>query len=240
MFGKVKKLLLALVLTGSFAVATPARAGIPVIDGANLAQQIQQVFAWAQQYVQMLQQINQMRAAYQAITGGRGMEGLMYLSNAARNYLPPDYNEMLNVVNNASVTYSALSSQMQGIMNSNAVLNPGQLAALSTQAQQAVNQGRQAAAMLEMLTRQAQQNTSQRMTNMQGMITAIGTASDDKAIQDLQGRIAAEQAMLITDQTKLQALYQMAQAQEMQRQQRVRENASLGFGTTAVQMVFPQ
>jgi type IV secretion system protein VirB5 len=229
---RLKRLFVALLLAGSLGMATPARAGIPVIDFANLAQAIQQVIAWAQQYQQMAQQISQLRQtyvqlqqAYAAITGGRGMEALMPLSAAARNYLPSDYNQMLDVVNNASVTYSALASQMQGIMNSRAVLNPGQLAALSTQAQQAVNQGRRAAAMLDMLTHQAQQNSSQRFTDLQGLITAIGGAGDDKAVQDLQARIGAEQAMSVNEQTKLQALYQMAQAQDMQRQQANREGA---------------
>jgi type IV secretion system protein VirB5 len=53
----------------------------------------------------------------------------------------------------------------------------------------------------------------------------IGVAGDDKAIQDLQGRIGAEQTMLTTEQTKLQALYQFAQAQELQREQVAREGA---------------
>lgn len=232
MVHKIRSVGVALLFAGSLGVATPSRAGIPVIDFANLAQAIQQVISWAQQYQQMAQQINQLRQtyaqlqqAYAAITGGRGMEALMPLSAAARNYLPSDYGQMLEVVNNASVTYSGLASQMQRIMNSRAVLSPDQLGALSAQAQQAVNQGRRAAAMLDMLTQQAQQNSSQRFTDLQGLINAIGGAADDKAVQDLQARIVAEQAMTINEQTKLQAMYQMAQAQDMQRQQTNREGA---------------
>lgn len=246
MFHKLKRVCVVLLLTGSLGLSTPARAGIPVIDFANLAEAIQQVISWAQQYQQMAQQIGQLhqtyvqlQRAYAAITGGRGMEALMPLTAAARNYLPPDYDEMLDVVNNASVTYSALSSQMQSILNSRAVLSPGKLGSLSAQAQHVVNQGRRAAAMLDMLTQQAQRNSSQRFTDLQGLITAIGGASDDKAVQDLQARIAAEQAMSINEQTKLQAMYQMAHAQDMQRQQRVRENAASSFGATELQLVFP-
>lgn len=235
---KLRQAVAVMMLFGSLSVAGPARAGIPVIDVANLTQAIQQVLAWAQQYQQMMQQIGQMQAAYNAITGGRGMEALLPMTNLARNYLPPDYSEMLNVMNNASVTYSALASQVQGIVNSNAVLSPAQIGALSSQAQQAINQGRQAAAMLEMMTRQAQQTSSQRFGSMQGLISAIGGASDDKAIQDLQGRIAAEQAMLINEQTKLQAMYQMAQAQELRRQQQEREKAASSVGVE-IALAFP-
>ena len=45
--------------------ALPARAGIPVIDGSNLAQQIQQVLSWGQQAQQMIDQINKLQQQYQ-------------------------------------------------------------------------------------------------------------------------------------------------------------------------------
>ena len=63
------------------------------------------------------------------------------------------------------------------------------------------------------------------------MISAIGGASDQKAALDLGTRIAAEQAMLQNEQTKLQGLYQVAQSQEWARQQRVREQAIVDQGS---------
>jgi type IV secretion system protein VirB5 len=38
------------VLVMGLSLSSPARAGIPVIDVSNLAQAIQQVLAWGQQY----------------------------------------------------------------------------------------------------------------------------------------------------------------------------------------------
>ena len=46
----MKKLLRILALVTGLFSGGQAFAGIPVIDGANLAQAIQQVMAWAQQY----------------------------------------------------------------------------------------------------------------------------------------------------------------------------------------------
>lgn len=221
------------VLVMGLSLPSPARAGIPVIDVSNLAQAIQQVLAWGQQYQQMVQQIGQLQRAYAAITGGRGMEAIMTLTPLARNYLPPDAAELANVMNNASVTYSVMAGQIQGIINSGRVLSNGQMGGMSGQAQQAINMGRQSAALLETIARTAQQNSSQRLLNQQQLINAIGVATDDKAIQDLQGRIAAEQAMLVTDQTKLQAMYQFVQAQELQRQQQNREGAVNQIGSQA-------
>ena len=112
-------------------------------------------------------------------------------------------------------------------------MSNGQVSGMSGQAQQVINLGRQSAALLETISREAQRNSSQRMASQQQLITAIGGASDDKAIQDLQGRIAAEQAMLTVDQTKLQAMYQLAQAQELQRRQMAREGAVDQLGRQA-------
>ena len=57
------------------------------------------------------------------------------------------------------------------------------------------------------------------------------SASDQKAILDLQARIAAEQGMLQNEQTKLNVLYQTAQAEEWAREQRAREQAIADVGS---------
>jgi type IV secretion system protein VirB5 len=84
--------------------------------------------------------------------------------------------------------------------------------------------------MVSSLTQSAYQNTSQRFAALQGLIAMIGAAGDTKAIQDLQSRLNAEQAMLTNEQTKLQALYQVAQADQLVQQQQVREQVILGHG----------
>ena len=207
-----------------------ARAGIPVIDVANLAQAIQQVLSWVQQYQQMVQQLQGQAQQISAITGGRGMESLMPMTNVARNYLPPDYAQLMQAVNGASATYAGLSGQIQSITAANAVLTGPQLGAMTPQMRRVVEDGRKSAAMLSAMTGSAQQNTSQRFASLQQLISQIGAAGDDKAIQDLQGRIVAEQAMLTNEQNKMQALYQTAQAQQLAQQQRVREQVVSGHG----------
>ena len=249
MFLKLKKVVIAMVAVCSLGMAsTPARAGIPVIDVANLAQAIQEVIAWGQQYAQMAQQYtqlvqtyNQLQQSYAAITGGRGMEALAPMTNLARNYLPPDYAELANVMNNTSTTYSGLASQVQGIITSKSVLSAGQVASLSPQAQQLVDSGRKAGALLQTIATGAQQSQSNRFATLDALRAQIGAAADDKAIQDLQGRIATEQMMLTIEQSKNQALYEQVRAQEMQRQQMIRENMSASFGstTTAFNVTFP-
>jgi type IV secretion system protein VirB5 len=227
----MRKFILAFVVALSASIVPmSARAGIPVIDVANLAQAIQQVLAWAQQYQQMVQQLQQMQQQYAAITGGRGMEALLPMTNAARNYLPPDYAQLMQAVNGASATYAGLSGQVQSIAAANAVLTNAQLGTMTPQMRQAVEQGRKSAAMLSAMTQTSQQNSSQRFAALQQLIAQIGAAGDDKAIQDLQGRIGAEQAMLTNEANKMQALYQMAQADQLVQAQRRREAAIQGVG----------
>ena len=204
--------------------------GIPVIDVAAVANLIQQITYWQQQISAMTNQLNQLQQTYNSMTGGRGMETLLNMSNLQRNYLPPDYAELMNVVNGASGTYAGLSSQLQAVMSANAVLSGVQMSALSPQQRQTVESGRKAAAMLASFTQSAYQNTSQRFSALQGLINMIGSATDPKAIQDLQGRVQAEQTMLTNEQSKLQSLFQVAQSEQWAQQQRVREQVIQGHG----------
>ena len=91
----LKKLLGAFALVFGLAAGNPAHAGIPVIDGANLAQAIQQVTAWAQQYQQMVEQIEQMQQAYNNLNGVRNM-GSLVNNPVSRKYLPDDYQTILS------------------------------------------------------------------------------------------------------------------------------------------------
>lgn len=228
----LRRSLLGFVVTAFLAIApTQARAGIPVIDATAVANLIEQISYWQQQITAMSNQLAQLRQTYGAMTGGRGMESLAAMTNQQRNYLPTDYAELMGVVNGASGSYAGLSSRVQSVMSANAVLSGAQLGAMDPQQRQMVEAGRKSAALLASVTQTAYQNTSQRFAALQGLIGMIGAAGDTKAIQDLQGRINAEQTMLTNEQTKLQTLYQVAQAEQWSQQQRVREQVIQGHGS---------
>lgn len=231
----------ALMLSVQVGVTTPARAGIPVVDTAEIAASLQQLQSWIMQYYQMYQQINQLRAAYNAITGGRGMDAVLPVTMVARNYLPPDKAALMNAVGGMSVMYPAMSAQIQAIKNTNAVMNPGQLLSLTSQAQSIVQTARSTGAMLESIASETQRMQTQRFSDLDTLRTTIGFAPDQKAIQDLQARIAAEQTQISSDQIKTEAMYQLAHARELQREQMVRESSATMFGSSSTMrhMVFP-
>lgn len=230
--------LLAIFLAATaFVAPLHAKAGIPVIDFAAIANLIQQVMYWQQQISAMQKQYDQLKDSkdqltqtHNAMTGPRGMEQLLPTSDVARNYLPPSYGELASMLNGSSAGYTGLSSQVQSIMKANSILSGTQMDALSPELRQIVEQGRQSAAMLNGMTQNAYQNTSQRFSALQLLINHIATAQDPKAIQDLQARIQAEQNMLTNEQTKLQSLYQIARAEEVAQRQRTREQVISGHG----------
>jgi type IV secretion system protein VirB5 len=200
-----------------------------VIDAGAIAQLIQQIQTLNQQLSTARDQLTQARDEFRSITGGRGMEQL--LGGTARNYLPPNWAELQSVLQGATSSYGALSASVQSVTNANAVLTAEQVAALSPEERQQLEAARRSAAMLQVLAREALATTSARFTSIQQLINAIPAATDQKAILDLQARIGAEQSMLQNEHTKLDVLYQAAQAEEWARRQRVREQAIADIGS---------
>jgi type IV secretion system protein VirB5 len=209
-----------LVLAGLLAGLPAANAQIPVIDIASVTQLITQLQALEQQLSTARNQLAQAQNEYQSMTGPRGMQGL--LAGTPRNYLPPDWATLQRALS-GSGGYPALSRDFAGALNGAAVLSPQQLAALSPAAASQLQAERQSAALLQSLSHEALANSSGRFAAIQNLIDTIGRAADQKAILELQARIAAEQGMLANEHTKLQVLYQAAQAQEWADAQRARE-----------------
>jgi type IV secretion system protein VirB5 len=134
-------------------------------------------------------------------------------------------------VNQTGNAYPALAAGVLNNLNANAVLSPAQVAMLSGAQQAQLLADRQTVALLEATVQQALSTTSTRFASLQQLIGAIGTAQDAKASADLQARIAAEQGMVANDQSKLQVLYQAAQAQAWIQQQSTREQAIASIGS---------
>lgn len=195
-----------------------AHAQWAVIDVGAIAQLVQEV-QQMQQAVQTAQnQLAQAQTEYQSITGARGMQNL--LSGITRNYLPASWSQFS----------TSLAGPIQATVNTNAVLTATQIAALSPAERQQLNAARSNAALLQVAAQQAYANASNRFSSIQQLINAISAARDQKGILDLQARIQAEHGMLQNDATKLNVLYQAAQAQEWARNQTAREQLVAGVG----------
>lgn len=220
-------LVAVLALVGALAMPT-ARAQMAVIDVAAIRQFIQQIAALRQQLTTARDQLTTAREELQSTRGPRGMDQL--LGNEARNYLPRDWQELESTLRQASATFGALGRETNTIERSNAVLDDATLSRYSPREREIILAERRRAASLQAMTRQSLAATSQRFESISGLVTAIRSATDQKAILDLSARIEVEQAMLANEQTKLQSLQRMAEAEAALRAQRVREASAAGVG----------
>lgn len=220
---------LPMVLALTFGFARPAAAQWAVIDVAAIAQAVQEYVTLQEQLTTIRDQLSQARDQYAALTGRRGMERL--LSGTARNYLPSDWSELAAAMEGAGGAYGGLATSAASFVTANSVLPPAILARLSPNERLHLDAARRSIAIQQALADQALRATSSRFASLQQLIDAIPGASDPKAIMDLQARIAAEQSMLANENSKLQLLYQAAQAEMLAQRQRRREQAIADIGS---------
>ncbi len=219
---------LALLFLMGLGVTRQASAQWVVVDPTALTQLLIQVQQISQEITLAEQTLNQAQQAYSAITGVRGMQNL--LSGTNRNYLPANWSQLSGALTGSGGAYAALGSDVTATVNRNAILTGAQLAQFSPSAVQALTQRRQALALREALARAALSNLSDRFSSLQTLIAAIATASDQKAILDLQARVGSEQSMLANDHSKLTTLYQAAQVAADTERERADEKAIADIG----------
>lgn len=212
----------------SIAVTPSVRAQWAVIDVPAIAQLVEEVQTTQQQLATARQQLQSAQQGLEAITGNRGMEGL--LGNTARNYLPSNWAQLTGVLQGRTSGYAGLSVDVQSVIAANTVLSPRRLSKLSEADQQQIQAMRRWNALQQAMAEEALSNTSNRFASLQSLITAISTAADQKAILDLQARIGAELGMLQNEQIKLQVLHEVVQAQESSIRQQTREHVIDGHG----------
>jgi type IV secretion system protein VirB5 len=226
-----KVTLLAAVLPVLMLAPAAAHAQFAVIDVASVTQLVEQAQTLSQQLTAAQQQLQQAQALYRSTTGNRGMEQL--LGAVPRNYLPSDWAQLAAAARGGSGARGALAADVQAAVSANAVLSAQQMAVLPLDAQSQLDESRRSVALLQALAQEALVNSSSRFASIQQLIGAIPSASDQKGILDLQARIGAEQGMLQNEQTKLQVLYQAAQAQAAAVAQQTRERVIAGHGNFA-------
>lgn len=221
----IRIFLMALALFG----AGHARAGIPVIDAANLANSLQQVIAWGQQYGQMAQQyqqlVNQYNKAvqtYNSMSGIRGMESLVN-NPALRRYLPNEWNQAMNLLT-APGSYTQLRNNINSIKSAAEFMDIADTSLdSSSDAGRSFVASQNQVALNRALSEEGYKQASDRITSIQTLIGRLGSTPDAKDVADLQARIQGEQAMVQNELVKLNAMAQLQQAQRDIQLQRSRE-----------------
>jgi type IV secretion system protein VirB5 len=226
----------SLVAISVCAIGAPAQAQFAVIDVAAVNQLVQQMSAWQQQLSSMRLQLLQMEQTRVALTGWRGMEKLLPLTAAQRNYLPLDAAGIAAAAA-GNGNYGGLSSSINQYVSGNAVLTAQDLSQLPPADVARLGALRQTIAMREALMSEAYARSSDRFTTLGVLIDKIAAAPDAKAIADLQARIAAEQSMLQNESAKIAALDHYADAQRDARELATREAVVKGHGRFASRFI---
>jgi type IV secretion system protein VirB5 len=234
---RTKQWWLSVVLAVGLALSGAASAGgMPVIDIANLMQDMQQLIQLTTQIERLEQQLAQMQQQYQSITGSRNMGGLFNSGSdqQMRLYAPGSWQQSLSILQQGGLPGNAANVQMagqsfaqtQGINQSGNQVYPG-----SATNAQAYNASSGATAAAAGLGQAAYNQTQARMQRIQQYLAQINSTQDLKASVDLNARLLAEVNEALTQMIQLQAAEMQLQgsANAAQLRGRVQEAAFVPY-----------
>jgi type IV secretion system protein VirB5 len=195
-----------------------AGSGVPVIDIANLAQDMQQFIQLTAQLEQLEHQLAQAQQQYRSITGSRSMGGLFNspAEQQMRSYAPGSWQQSLSILqqggNPGSAADVARAAQQfarnQGITQTGAQVFPGRSGNNADAVAYTSSTNANAAA--AGLSQAAYDQTAARMQRVQQYLSQLNGTQDLKAAMDLNGRLLAEVNEALTQLIQLQAAQMQA------------------------------
>lgn len=211
---KIKAFIMACVFFFSVGANTAQASGIPVVDGANLAQNAANFAKEIQNMMQQLdtakQHVDEQIKQFESLTGSRGLETL--LDGTVRNYIPDSWKDAISILEKPT-GYGDIAGKAQEIMEkyfSDPEINKA-LETMTPKDRQKIKEEREllakSAAFIETTFDEAEERTKA----INHLTNKIGDAKDPKAMQELQAMIDAEQGHLQNAQNKLQAMTQRLQ-----------------------------
>jgi type IV secretion system protein VirB5 len=224
----MKSAIALLVITGIQLLPSEASAtGMPVFDGANLAQAINQVNAWKSQYEQMTQQYKQLQQQHLAATGVRGL-GSIANNPALAGMVPYD----------AAQQYNSIGTLGNGGLSVSARALRG--AAVLYDCENRIGRDRitcQAFLNVTAQTQSYQQKSmvllQQRSIQIQQLQSRINMTTDPKSIAELQARLQVESAQVSNDANRLMVLQAMSTSADRAAQQAIKERELQNLSLTS-------
>ena len=186
-------------------ISHPAAAVVSVIDSSNLAKAAEQVAAWSRQLAAMQEQLEQAKRQYTTITGNRGLGEILYNQDLYK-LLPPEYQDI----------YKAAQSGRSDISGTLAEIAASErLKGSIDESQKAIEQRSQYTATVnKAVGLKGYQAAEDRLKQIEALMRKVNDTQDLKAINEIQGRIAIEQAAIQNEITKLQMIRQLQRAEQ--------------------------
>lgn len=217
------QLVLACMLT--FA-STGAKAGIPVIDIGNLIQAIMEVLNTITEIENQVTQIQQLGKQVESLNGVRGL-GSLLRNPVFSNYIPSNATALASSIERGG--YGGLTGAAKALRDTDMLYNClDRTGDARTACQSTLARPYQTKAMLQ----RAMETAGGRLTQISGLIDSINATTDQKAIQELQARLAGENAMLAHEVSQIQLMAGLAENEERvagsKRREAAAENLSRG------------
>jgi len=210
---KTRKAIAGLLLGVILGLSTPAHAGMPVIDVANLVEVVTEVICWVEQLSDMVDQYNQLVSTYDSLNGMRDMASLVN-NPGLRKYLPDDVNQIIEdgygdweTIRNANIKLDILST----------TIDPASELGIEFPAKQ------KQLANMQATIKDAYKKSATRFDDIQVLLNKVNHAPDAKDMADLQGRIQAEHVMLQNEMIKLSMLSRMQEVSGDSQDERLME-----------------
>ena len=219
----IKFIAIASVLSGALGAGQARAQGIPVIDVANLVQSLEQVLDDATAIENQVQQIRQMENQLRSINGLRNL-GQVFNNPLLRNYVPSEAYTLVNAVDTGG--YSGLRGTAKALRDAGMIYNcMDRTGDARTSCQATLAQPYQQKGLLQ----DAMRSAAGRLAQINALMDQINATPDQKAVQEIQARIAAENALLSHEMTQIQMLHGMADSEERiaRSQDRERQNQML-------------
>lgn len=210
----------------AFGAGNVRASGIPVIDVANLVQTVQQVLNDITEINNQVQQITQLQNQLKSINGMRNLGNILN-NPLLRNYVPAEAYTYVNAINTSG--YSGLTGTAKALRDAGMVYNCMDLAgAARTRCQAVLAQPYQTKGLLQ----DAMKSAAGRLTQINSLMDRINATTDQKAVQEIQARIGAENALLAHEVSQVQMLQGMADSEERIARSRERERQYEMLGRT--------
>lgn len=201
-----------------------ARAGLPVIDVANLVQAVQQVFSWIQQATDMIETIQNLEeqvqlaeAELESMTGQR-LLGLIFNDPNLRHYLPEEATEIYMALGGEG--FSGLSDSARLLREARMLYN------CEDESSDFLNLCEKTLSLTSQdiaFSRDAFALATERTAQIEALMNEINNTSDPKAIAELQARIDAEGVMIANEQSRIEIWQKMSSASHQANEQEMSE-----------------
>ena len=184
----------------ALALAASSRAqGIPVFDSSSFGQMVLSVRALGDQ-------LRQLEATYQAVSGTRNLGTVLY-DPSLRQYLPSDWAGVYDGARAGG--YGGITGPLQAVTRSER-----QTGSVCEVQARLAERGRVTAMTDKAVGLRAFEGARARLAQIERLMGRINETRDAKGIQELQARIAVEQAAVQNEATKLQLVAMLQRAEE--------------------------